>query len=178
MKIFKFYIPLVLFITSCSSKKLIFSEKNKKIYLQPNLKIDSTKLYVTRYDGDYPLNSQYEMLYKQNREIQFTMIGLGIRMILDFQEKGIDPKIELFSDYKQYDGKHIKILELETYKLVINKKALKKQDTVNGKLFCVSKANKHSKPLKVYGQFKHIVGTGKLVLKSGKEIILNKPFNK
>jgi len=148
----------------------IVNQENK-IIIDSNFKTTETQISV------FSDNSKQEVLKSniaKNLNVYFTNAGFGgASLNLSFNDK-IEPKLSLWSDYNEFDDKDTVEIELESYKITINKNRFNIGDTIMGTIESFSKKSKFIKnngSLKLKGDFFGIIGKTILYKKNGQKFI-------
>jgi len=145
---------------------LVINTYSQTIKISPELKIDSTEMKITESNFSYHSYTSYDNKKVDSLIITIASVGTSVTaLIIDLINEPY-PYISLYSDYKEFNGKHIKKIEFEKYKLELNSIKFKKNDSIYGRFKGISKPiknNTETSQIEFSGKFSHI--TGKLMLK-------------
>jgi hypothetical protein len=133
----------------------------QKIIVDENIRVDSTKVEFKSTYHNYIAYTTIDNKTPDSLKIFVQSLGLsGYTLSMNLIEP-LTVEIVIYSDINEFDGKHHLKVELETYKLVLNKNKFELGETLMGiisgetKEFLIG-SSKH----KIYfdGHFHHIIG--------------------
>ena len=142
----------------------------QNVTIDPNIKVDSTVLKISDFNYDYTAYSSVDNKKTDSLIVSISSVGHStISVIIDLSKK---PKVyvSLFSDYKEYDGKHILDIDAESYTLELNSTKFNIGDKIMARIKGRSKPVNRGKgeyQIKFEGEFRHIIGKFMIKKKAG-----------
>jgi hypothetical protein len=121
----------------------INKDNQHEIVIDSSLKTSSTHLIIKIKNKEREiLKSSTNSFKSDTLLVTFSNVGKeGTAFQIKISDK-IEPKLFLWSDYGQYEGKSSVEIELDEYSLILNKDKLKLGDTLTGKIHCKSLPSK------------------------------------
>lgn len=167
MKDLPFILFLVLNLISFSTKEII---------INPDFNVDDNTINVSSSNGKEVLKSSIFNFNDSQSSLSITNIGFGGTSVqIDFENE-IIPSIWLWSDYNQYDGKFETELEIDSYKIILNKTKISLGDTIMGNITAITKPSEYIRNngnIELKGNFIGIVGKTILSKKGREKLIID-----
>ena len=111
----------------------------QNIKIDPKIKVDSTVVQINESDIQYFAYSSHDNKKSDSLIVSISTMGTSTASIIINLTKNPHVSISLFSDYKEYDGQHIKNIDAETYELELNAVQYKLGDRIMGRVKGISK---------------------------------------